>query len=99
SHWQIKATFADPSIGPGRIAWSPNGEKIASVNEDQTVRVWDVATGQNTDIFKNPDIIHDMAWSPDSKLIATASADHNVYLWEVKPGTNANANTPSPGTP
>ena len=30
----------------GRIAWSPDGRKLASPSADETIRLWDPETGQ-----------------------------------------------------
>src|SRR5271157_6295054 len=30
----------------GRIAWSPDGRKLASPSADETIRLWDAETGQ-----------------------------------------------------
>lgn len=69
------------------IAWSPNGQRIASGSDDQTVKVWEVAT-QNT-LFTytgHTARVNAVACSPNSKYIASASDDHTVQIFDAVTG-------------
>jgi WD40 repeat protein len=61
--------------------------RIASASEDQTVQVWDAATGSNPIIYRgHTDYVFAVAWSPDGKLIASGGRDKTVQVWSVPQG-------------
>jgi WD40 repeat protein len=51
---------------------------------DTTVRLWDVATGQERITLKgHPAAVVRAAFAPDGKTLATASADGTLKLWRA----------------
>lgn len=64
------------------------GDRVLTVADDRTVRVWDVATGQ---LVGNP-MKHDYRittaiFSPDGKFVATAS-DRYARVWDAETGVS-----------
>jgi len=51
------------------VAWSPDGQFIASTSDDFTVQVWQAANGKRVSVYDTP-IAHAVAWSPNGRLIA-----------------------------
>jgi WD40 repeat protein/serine/threonine protein kinase len=72
-------------VGPARgAAYSPDGAWLATVGEDGTLRIWDVASGQAMHVLKaHAGWAVGVAYRPDGKQLATAGSDGKVRLWDT----------------
>lgn len=59
---------------------------LASGSEDNTVRLWDVGSGQLITNLQEQGGINAIAFSPDGFLLASGSNDATIRLWEVGTG-------------
>lgn len=65
------------------VAWSPNGQRIASGSYDKTVQVWDATNGGNVYTYTgHSNAVLAVAWSPDGQRIASGSYDKTVQVWQ-----------------
>lgn len=66
------------------LVFSPNGGTLASANQDETVKLWDVRTNKElATIVRHMDFVYDVAFSPDGKVLATVGRD-SLNLWTMK---------------
>jgi WD40 repeat protein len=69
------------------VAFSPDGKRVVSGSEDDTVRVWDAERGKCLLTLKgHTDDVTTLSVSPDGKRIATGSEDKSVKLWDAATG-------------
>ncbi|WP_437492801.1 pentapeptide repeat-containing protein [Sorangium sp. So ce1014] len=66
------------------IAFSPDGDTLASGSDDCSVRLWDVSTGNVLGVLKGHSRdVTTVAFSPDGEWLASGAHDATVRLWQV----------------
>lgn len=69
------------------VAYSKNGEKIASASDDNSVIIWSAITGAKlVTLSGHKKEVNSVAWSPDGSKVASGSADHNVKVFDAVTG-------------
>jgi WD40 repeat protein len=64
------------------LAYSPDGQYIASGGYDWTVQVWESATGVLRFLYQgHTGVVRDLAWSPNGKDIVSCGDDGTVQVW------------------
>ncbi|USP76690.1 uncharacterized protein yc1106_03964 [Curvularia clavata] len=75
------------SYGKAKAALSPNGNILASVSREGTVKLWDATTGAMLQVLNdNGGGVTQLIFSPDGTVLASASYDNTLRLWEVHTG-------------
>ena len=69
------------------MKFSPNGKLLASASLDQTIVLWDAATGKRIRTLRgHSDQYSRIAFSPDGQTIAAGQANGTVKFWDVATG-------------
>ncbi|CAG7852040.1 Ribosome assembly protein 4 {ECO:0000303/PubMed:16221974} AltName: Full=Notchless protein homolog 1 {ECO:0000250/UniProtKB:Q9VPR4}; AltName: Full=Ribosome biogenesis factor RSA4 {ECO:0000303/PubMed:19737519} [Serendipita indica DSM 11827] len=70
------------------IAFSPDGSRIVSGSDDETIRLWDAETGQSLgEPFRgHTNSVTAVAFSPDGSRIVSGSWDNTIRLWNAETG-------------
>jgi WD40 repeat protein len=70
------------------VVFSPDGKTLATASADQTVKLWDMTTGQERTVPKGySGFAGGVAFSPDGQTLASADYGSTLKLWEASTGT------------
>ena len=68
-------------------AWSPDGRRVLSASDDNTLKIWDAYSGHCLlSLAGHSSFVTGCAWSPDGRRILSASADQTLKIWEADSG-------------
>lgn len=82
----IKTLFGHHSFVESAV-FSPNGLQVASASRDNSVKIWDVNTGECVKTLTgHNDIVNSAVYSPNGNLIVSGSKDNSVKIWDANTG-------------
>jgi WD40 repeat protein len=68
----------------GRIAWSPNGQLLASPSEDKTIRLWQGESGEHLGTLQgHEEVVTSVTFDWTGRTLASGSGDQTVKLWDL----------------
>ncbi|NOT57750.1 MAG: WD40 repeat domain-containing protein [Deltaproteobacteria bacterium] len=87
SPYQLRQTLSRHNSVGNSVAWSPDGNFVATGGNDGSIRIWDTKSGQEVRMLVgHRNAVRSVAWSPDGRWLASGSADNTVKMWEAQSG-------------
>jgi WD40 repeat protein len=78
------ATLTGPARQVWKVAFSPDGTRVAAVSADGTAQLWDAESGRAvTTLRGHADQVWGVAFPPDGRSLLTSSWDGTTRLWGV----------------
>lgn len=68
------------------VAWSPDGEQLASGGIGGEIHIWDIATGEVMRTFDAGNHVGSVGWSPDGELLAACVMEQYLQVWKSADG-------------
>ena len=76
-----------PDLHPvSALAFSPDGEQLASASYSRSVNLWATTTGELLRTFVHTGNVECVAFSPDGRRLASAGEDKTVRVWDATTG-------------
>jgi WD40 repeat protein/serine/threonine protein kinase len=88
---ELQTTLTGHEQYVSSLVFSPIGNRLASASNDQTIRLWNLETGETVQILD----IHErsfltyLAFSPNGKLLASGGDNGTINLWDAETGNPA----------
>ncbi|MCA2723233.1 MAG: protein kinase [Microcystis sp. M136S2] len=83
----LDKTLTGHSESVQSVVYSPDGRYLASGSSDNTIKIWEVATGKQLHTLTGHSSgVLSVVYSPDGRYLASGSQDKTIKIWEVATG-------------
>ncbi|PSB02195.1 NB-ARC domain-containing protein, partial [Merismopedia glauca] len=80
-----KSIFSETLDGVWSVAFSPDGQRLATGDINCDVRIWQVKDAKQEYVLKgHGGWVTGVCFSPDSQIIASSSGDKTIKLWDLR---------------
>ncbi|BBD61387.1 protein kinase [Nostoc sp. HK-01] len=87
SSFFLERTLTGHSNPVDSVAFSPDGNTLASGSYDKTIKLWNLTTGEQIRTFSGHfHTVISVVFSPDGKTLASGSWDETIKLWNLATG-------------
>ncbi|KAH8656463.1 WD40-repeat-containing domain protein [Ilyonectria robusta] len=88
THWSAcLATLEGHRLSTYSVAFTADGQRLASAGGDCTIKIWDPATGACLQTLRgHGDAVRSVAFTADGKRLASAGVDHTIKIWDPATG-------------
>lgn len=84
NNWRCVRTLEGHSGAVVSVAFSPNGQVLASSSSDTTIKLWNANTGKEFHTLKGHlKWVDSIAISPDGQTLASGSRDTTIKVWNL----------------
>ena len=85
--WQCVYTLVGHSNAVTSVAFSPDGETLASGSEDKTIEIWKLDAGKRWyTLTGHSDWVTCVTFSPDGRTLASSGRDKTIQIWDLNKG-------------
>ncbi|CCF59831.1 hypothetical protein KAFR_0I00500 [Kazachstania africana CBS 2517] len=72
----------------GHVLYNPViQDLLASSSFDQTVKIWDISTGETLHTLQHDEVVLSLSFSYDGNYLATLSRNRILRVWDIRNGT------------
>ncbi len=69
------------------VAISPDGQTVVSVSDDETIKIWQLSTGEELrTLTGHSKSVNSVAISPDGQTVVSGSSDKTIKIWQLSTG-------------
>ncbi|KAG6878415.1 hypothetical protein C0993_007016 [Termitomyces sp. T159_Od127] len=84
---EIIRTFEGHEEGISDIAWSSDGDHLASASDDKTIIIWSLELGTAArTLIGHTNFVFCLNYNPNSNLLVSGGYDETVRVWDVARG-------------
>lgn len=66
------------------LAFSPDGQKIASSSDDEKVRIWQLNNGECCQVLSHDNVVSAVAFNPTNQTLACGDENRMVRIWDYQ---------------
>ena len=85
--WRCVHTLVGHLNAVTSVAFSPDGQTLASGSEDKTIEMWKLDAGKRWyTLTGHSDWVTCVAFNPDGATLASSSRDKTIHIWDLNKG-------------